>query len=186
MLNIYSFNDGEILVDAPGDSNINRIKNDLVWDINDFLMSQFDLYMFFVCNQPSNSAVCIPVSQFPRKYVLFQKLDNMFFQRTVLSDDEISYYREIMDPFKKMNDDVFRETCCIENVDVEYVAVEDINHLSHLNTMHRSIVPLSRKIALMFPIYISLFGSKEMRILINRSDLLKPIKDIVAKHCVQT
>lgn len=184
MLNTYLFKGNEILINAPGNANENRIKNELIWDINHFLATQFDLYMFSVCRNPSESAICRLVSDFPKKYVAFQKLDDMFIHRKVLSDDEIDFYREIMDPSRKMNDEVFKETCCIENVDIEYVAAENIDQLLSIN-MPSKFMALNRWIISMFPIYISLFGSKEMRIVISRSGLLKPIQNIVVTHCVK-
>ena len=185
MLNTYLFKGNEILIDAPGNANKNRIKNDLIWDVNHFLTAKFTLYTFFVCKQPSNSFFCIPVSTFPKKYLTFQHLDDMFIKRTVLNDDEINYYRAIIDPLRKMNDDVFRETCCVENVDIEYVAAENIDWLLRINIAGKSITSLNRCIISSFPIYISLFGSKEMRIVINQSSLLEPIKEVVKKHCVK-
>ena len=75
MLNTYLFKGNEILIDAPGNANKNRIKNDLIWDINNLLTDRFHLYMFFVCKKPSDSVFCIPVSGFREKYIVFQKLD---------------------------------------------------------------------------------------------------------------
>ena len=184
MLNTYLFKGKEILIDAPGNADKNRIKNDLIWDINNLLTPQFDLYMFFVCKKPSDSVFCRPVSNFPKKYVSFQKLDDMFVQRTIVSDDEINYYRELMDPLRKMDDVVFRETCCIENADIEYVAIESFNQLLNIDMTSKPIISLKRWIISLFPVYISLFGSKEMRIVINQGGLLEPIKEIVVKHCV--
>ena len=66
MLNTYLFKGNEILIDAPGNANKNRIKNDLIWDINHLLITQFNLYMFFVCRKPSDSVFCIQVSSFPK------------------------------------------------------------------------------------------------------------------------
>ncbi len=185
MLNTYFFKDNEILIDAPGSANKNRIKNDLIWDINNLLTTQFNLYTFFVCKKPSDSVFCRLVSSFPKKYLAFQKLDDMFIRQTVLSNDEINCYREIIDPLRKMDDDVFRETCCMENADIEYVAAENFNQLLNIDMASKHITSLSRRIISLFPVYISLFGSKEMRIVINQSDLLESIKRIVVKHCVK-
>ena len=185
MLNTYLFKDNEIFIDAPGNANKNRIKNDLIWDINSLLTTQFNLYMFFVCKKPYDSSFFSLVSNFPKKYIAFQKLDDMFVQRTVLCNDEINCYREIMDPLRKMDDDVFRETCCIENVDIEYVATDNFNHLLNIDMTCKPISSLNSWIISLFPVYISLFGSKEMRIVINQSDLLETIKSIVVKHCVK-
>lgn len=185
MLNTYLFKGNEILINAPGNANKNRIKNDLIWDINNLLTTQFDLYMFFMCKKPSDSVFCRLVPGFHEKYVAFQKLDDMFVQRTVLSNDEIDSYREIMDPLKKMDDDVFRETCYIENVDIEYVAIENFDRLLNIDMTCKPMTSLNRWIISLFPVYISLFGSKEMRIVINQSDLQESIKGIVVKHCVK-
>ena len=169
MLNTYLFKGNEILINAPGNANKNRIKNDLIWDINNLLTTQFDLYMFFMCKKPSDSVFCRLVPGFHEKYVAFQKLDDMFVQRTVLSND----------------DDVFRETCYIENVDIEYVAIENFDRLLNIDMTCKPMTSLNRWIISLFPVYISLFGSKEMRIVINQSDLQESIKGIVVKHCVK-
>lgn len=183
MLNRYSFKDNEILICAPGSSDTNRIKNDLIWDVNSLLADRFKLYTFFVSKKPSDAPFCRRVSDFPPKYISFQKLDDMFVKRRTLSDGEINRYREIMDPSRKMSDDVFGEACCMENVDIEYVAAESFDRLLNANMTSKSKMPLHRWIASLFPVYVSLFGSKEMRIVINRSDLLEPIMAIVTKHC---
>lgn len=184
MINTYLLKGNELLIHAPGNANTNRLKNDLIWDINNFLSTQFDLYMFFVCKNSSDSFFCIPVTNSSGKFVAFQKLDNMFIQRIVLDDDEINYYREIMDPSRQMDDDVFRETCCMENVDIEYVAAENFNQLLDIDIKSKPMMSINRWIISSFPVYISLFSSKEMRIVINQSGLLEPIKEIVAKYCV--
>ena len=186
MLNTYLFKNNEIFIDAPGNADRNRIKNDLLWDINNFLNIQFDLYTFEVSMKPSNSLFCIPVSSFVKKYVEFHKLEDMFIQRTALSNDDVNHYRELMDPARKMSDDVFMEACCVENVDMEYVATSNLEHLSGVDIPEkcRSKKFLNSWLISLFPVYISLFASKEMQIVINQSDLLEPIKDIVLKHCM--
>ena len=184
MLNTYVFIGNEILIDAPGNSNKNKIKNDLVWDINEFLITRFDLYA--VCfRNTSDKFLCRISPKFSKKYAEFQKLDDMFIQRTKLSSDEIFFYRGIMDPKRKMGEDVFREICCIENVDIEYVATEKNNQLKNVDITCKSRTTLNQWIASSFPVYVSLFGSKEMRIVINQSDLLGTIKKIVENHCVK-
>ena len=89
-----------------------------------------------------------------------------------------------MDPLRQMDDDVFREMCCMENVDIEYVGAENFNQLLNIDIKSRSIMSIKRWIISLFPVYISLFSSKEMRIVINQSGLLEPIKEIVVKYCV--
>lgn len=184
MLNLYSFQSNKILIYAPGNANNNRIKNDLIWDINKFLAIKFELYTFYTSRNPSDSFCCKRISTCPKKYISFQKLDDMFITPTTLSSTEINYYREFMDPLKKMEDDVFKEACCLENVDVEYIAVENKRHLFNMDIIGPP-KKLWRKLSTNFPIYISLFGAKEVKIIINQEDLLKPILDIVIKHCVK-
>ena len=185
MLNTYLFKGNEILIDAPGRSNKNKIKNDLIWDINNLLTAQFGLYTFFICSNKKDSFFCVPLSDTLKKHIAFQKLDSMFVERTVLSDNEVNYYREIIDPSKKMDDDVFRETCCMENVDMEYVATKNFDWLFGVNISCKSMKALNCWITSSFPVYISLFGSKEMRIVINQSSLMESIKEIVVKHCIK-
>lgn len=183
MLNTYLIKGNEIFIEARGNANINRIKNDLIWDINNLLNAQYDLYTFYACRSQTDLEYYFPISGYSRKYVAFKKLDNMFIHRTVLSSEEIKYYRRIMDPSMKMNDDVFRESCCIENVDMEYVAIKDINQLLCVDRHFRTTASFTRWIISSAPVYISLFGAKEMRIVINYSSLLEQIKALVLKHC---
>ena len=184
MVNTYLLKGNEVLIEAPGKANKNKIKNDLVWDLNEFLISKFDLYMFFTSRKTSDSFFCVPISKFFEKYLVFHKLDDMFIRRKTFSNEEFEHYRELMDPLKRMNDDVFRETCCMENVDIEYIAIEDISEINNLDKMYKSARMLKRKIATIFPVYVSLFGSREVRIVVNRKALVEPIKDVVKKHCV--
>ena len=107
----------------------------------------------------------------------------MFTHRTVLSDDEIKLYREIMDPSMKMNEDVFRESCCLENVDMEYVAIEDINQLLCIDRRFNTTASFNRWIKYSVPVYVSLFGAREMRIIVNQSSLLEQIQALVLIHC---
>lgn len=185
MQNTYLCKGNEIWIEAPGDGSKNRIKNDLVWDINKLLAARFHLYRFFLCKEPPASAFCIPVSGFFQKYIAFQPLDDMFLQTRVLRDDEMNRYREIMDPSRKIKDDVFREMCCMENVDAEYVAAGSLDCLSNTEKAGKSMASFRRHILSYFPVYISLFGAKEMQIVVNQSGLLEPILGIVAKHCVE-
>lgn len=185
MQNTYLRKGNEIWIEAPGDGSKNRIKNDLVWDINKLLAIQFHLYRFFLCKKPPASALCIPVSGFPPKYIAFQPLDDMFLHPRVLQDDEMNRYREIMDPSRKIKDDVFREMCCLENVDAEYVTAGSLDCLSNTEKTCKSMASFRRHILSSFPVYISLFGAREMQIVVNQSGLLEPILGIVAKHCVE-
>ncbi len=84
MLNTYLIKkNNEILIEAPGNANMNKIKNDLIWDINSLLTARYDLYMFFECKKHFDSAFCIPISGFLKKYVAFEKLNDMFIHRKV-------------------------------------------------------------------------------------------------------
>ncbi len=183
MRNTYTFKDNKILIEAPGNANMNRLKNDLIWDINNFLGAQYNLYAFHVCKIHTDQEYYFPIFGLSRKYVAFKKLDNMFTHRTVLSDDEIKLYREIMDPSMKMNEDVFRESCCLENVDMEYVAIEDINQLLCIDRRFNTTASFNRWIKYSVPVYVSLFGAREMRIIVNQSSLLEQIQALVLIHC---
>lgn len=183
MRNTYLFKDNKILIEAPGNANMNRLKNDLIWDINNFLSAQYDLYTFYVCKSHTDLEYYFPIFGLSRKYVAFKKLDNMFTHRTVLSDEEIKLYREILDPSMKMNEDVFRESCCLENVDMEYVATEDINQLLCVDRGFNTTASFNRWIRYSVPVYISLFGAREMRIIVNQSSLLEQIQELVLMHC---
>lgn len=183
MVNKYCVKANEIWIEAPGSARMNKIKNDLIWDLNEFLSNMFELYAVFLSKKPVALALSKRVSVFPKKYVAFRELDDMFVKRTVLSNEEIDRYRKTMDPLNRMDDAVFNELCCMENVDIEYVAVENANQLFNKDMADVSLRQIHGYIVTRFPIYVSLFGFKEMKIVINRKELLKPIIAIVSKHC---
>lgn len=181
MINFYCVKDNVILITAQGSSRRNKIKNDLIWDINSFLADRFEMYAISECHSPPTSAYYIPISKNSKKYLTLQKLDDMFFSCKMLSDEEIEYYRSIMDPYRKIDDEIFKEMCCFENIDIEYIA-------SEFDSFDKDFLPTTlsiRQARSLFPVYVSLFGAKEVKIVVNRSDLLNPIKEIIEKYCVK-
>ncbi len=107
MLNTYSIHGNEIWIDAPGNSNTNRLRNDLIWAINGYLSTQFDLFAFHVQRKLPEGALYKRISSVPVRYAVFQELDDMFVHPSHLSDEEVEQYRKIIDPLGKMADDVF-------------------------------------------------------------------------------
>ena len=107
----------------------------------------------------------------------------MFIQRRTLGGDEIEYYRKILDPMEKMNDDVFSESCCVENTDLEYVAVKDIDMVLASNLKVKSATAFRSWLKSSVPVCVSVFGSKEMTIIINQKSLQQHIFEIVLMHC---
>ena len=83
----------------------------------------------------------------------------------------------------KMQEDVFRESCCMENVDMEYVAVKDLDSLLRAGNRFKTPASFIRWMISTAPVYISMFGAKEMRISVNCSDLLKQIEELVMIYC---
>lgn len=183
MFNAYTFKGNEILIEAPGSTNCNRLKNDLIWDINSYLSKRYALYTFFLCKAQPIEEMFFPLSGLSRKYIAFQKLDSMFINPCVKAEDEITYYRSILDPLKKMNEDVFYEACCMENVDMQYVAIEDIGILTQRDVAFKSVASFNRWVTSTMPVYVSLFGAREMKIVINCNDVKDDISRIVFRHC---
>lgn len=183
IVNTCLFNGNEILIEAPGDSNSNIIKSNLIWDINSFLSNQFDLYVYYLCRTvPTRNSYRL-LSKFPKKYIAFHKLDNIFIQPQTISDKELNYYRKIADPLRKIDDDVFKEALLVENADIEYVAVERLEQLMSLELSGKR-KKINQQIISFVPVYISLFGAKEIHMVINREDLLKSVQDICVRHCI--
>ncbi len=183
MLNTYLFSGNKILVNAPGNSSKNRIKNALLWDINTYLSAKLDLYMFFVSKNSPAPLLCVPLPSPSKKVLAFQPLDDMYIVPQALPKTEIAHYRSIMDPKRKIDDDVFREMCHTETADIEYIAAESTQQLLSID-VPRSRRALRRQIAASFPVYVSIFGSKELEIVVNCDSLIGPIQAIVRKHCV--
>jgi hypothetical protein len=107
----------------------------------------------------------------------------MFIQRKSLGSDEIERYRKMLDPTKKMDDDVFAESCCVENTDMEYVAVKDIDKVLTNDVKVKSTSAFMRWLKSSVPVYVSVFGAKEMTIIINQESLQQHIFEIVLMHC---
>ncbi len=187
MINVFQVKNNEILIESPGKSSVNKIKNDLIWDINQLLLSLgYSLYVFSINRMPINSLICFPFTKKPQKYLVINQLDESFINRSKINKNELNNYRRIMDPFYKMSDDVFFELCCIENTDVEYFAIngELDSFLQQIESKKTKMI--DKRIRLSAQIFISLFGFKEMQITINNNDLMGPIVNIVSSHCVWT
>ena len=101
-----------------------------------------------------------------------------------MSDKEVEQYRKIMDPLGKMADDVFEDACCMENVDLEYIAVSDTDQLLNADLTCRSVKAFERKVRSAFPVYVSILGAKEMLLTIRQDGLLEPIQSIVKRYCI--
>lgn len=183
MLNTYTFKENEILIEAPGSANYNRLKNDLIWEINSYLSKRYALYMFFLCKSQPVEDTFFSLLGLSRKYIAFQKLDSRFINRCVKTEEEITCYRTILDPLKKMTEDVFYEACCMENVDMQYVAIEDIGIFTRRDITFKSAASFNRWVTSTMPVYVSLFGAREMKIVINCNDVKDDINRIVFRHC---
>ena len=184
MFNTYSIHGNEIWIDAPGNSNTNRLWNDLIWALNGYLSARVDLYKFHVQRKLPEGALYKCISSVPARYAVFQELDDMFVRPTHLSDKEVEQYRKIMDPLGEMADDVFEDACRMENVDLEYIAASDTDQLLNTDLTCRSVKAFECKVRSAFPAYVSLFGAKEMRLTIHQDGLLKPIHSIVKRYCI--
>ena len=107
MINVFQVKNNEILIESPGKSSVNKIKNDLIWDINQLLLSLgYSLYVFSINRMPINSLICFPFTKKPQKYLVINQLDESFINRSKINKNELNNYRRIMDPFYKMSDDV--------------------------------------------------------------------------------
>ncbi len=184
MHNIYRIRENNISIWAPGSSDKNRIKNDMVWDINQFLNSRYHLYSFYETRKVLGYSYVIPITGFFRSYMIFQKLDDEFIERRTIHDEDIAFYRETLDPKRKMADEVFKESLCMENVDMEYVAVKDISELTqHCKESFKSPKSCRQRLKFSAPVYVSMFGAKEMEIYVNDMGVFAPLTAIITKYC---
>ena len=169
MKNIFTVTGNLIQIEAPGSARKNRIQNDLLWDVNSFLASQYELYTIERCTRNG--------------HLEFERLDRMFIEPVLLSDAEIAYYRGILDPHHKMDDAVFIESCCVENVDMDYAALRNVEQVKCSACSFRNGNTFFRWLVSSAPVYISLFGAKEMRIYVNASGLQEKLEAIVRQYC---
>lgn len=184
MINTYTLvNKDEIFIEAPGSSSKNRIKNNLVWDVNSFLNAKYELYSFEICRKKLKSENCLIVPFAKDRCVVFQRLDSMFINPTILSDDELQYYRRMMDPHGKMDDAVFKEACCLENVDMQYVAIKNIECYIQNGLSFESNSNLSQWIQSSCAVYASMFGAREIRMIVNHDAIKAQLLAIIANHC---
>ena len=186
MDNRYSINKNCIKIFAPGSSRTNRVKNDLLWEINQELVKTFQLLSLHTTKskvEGEDVVACISVKSIPSKYLVLKKLNRMFIDTDSIEDAEARKLHAEIDP--KMDYDVFKETCCVENVDLEYIAVNAEDFLSDLLTKSESISSIKRYIKSTAPIYVSFFSNKEMTLLFNDLAMQKHVLPIAEKHCTR-
>lgn len=184
MDNRYSINKDCIKIFAPGSSRANRIKNDLLWEINQELGKTFQLLSLHTTKskvEGEDVVACIAVKSITPKYLVLKKLDRMFIDADSIDEAEARKLHAEIDP--KMDYDVFKETCCVENVDMEYIAVNEDVFLRDLMAKSDSISSIKRYIKSTAPIYVSFFSNKEMTLLFNDLAMQKHVLPIVEKHC---
>lgn len=107
---------------------VERLPNQMIWDINNFLMKNANLYEFYFSkHRESNERIKISKPLFGRnKYLCFEKLNQIYVK--VVDYDE----QECRDEYIKHADEVadfniFREIYLMETInELNYIAVENI------------------------------------------------------------
>ena len=186
MNNVYSIKGSTFEIVASGSPNRNRLKNDLIWELNSFLATKYDLYSFIVKRHVQTTDVCDYSLICGKLIAEFTCLDKCFFSQVIsLSESEFDYYRHILDPKKKTDNDVFRESLLLENTDLEYIAVSNLRDRLLTEEQFKSKTLFHQWIVSVSSVYVSLFSAKEMTIKINEKTLVEPIKKIIKKYCVR-
>lgn len=183
MINKALVKGNEIVIMAPGNSNSNKIKNDLIWDINIFLSANYRLYSFSLSRTKIDSYICQSIIKIPSRYISINALDEILKKRYEVNDDDLKKYRKIIDPQQKISNDVFKELCCMENLDSEYFAIDGDIYDFVREIKGASVKQVRKNIETKSAIYVSLFGFKEMRIKVNNTNLMDSIIKIVNEHC---
>ena len=182
--NKFVTNGNEIYVYAPGNANSNKLKNELIWDINNALSE--DLHLFWVSkrNHHGKSLKSILESCYsPKINVVFSELDQSLLKPKAMNKEDILNYKKLVDPKGRIEDDVFFELCCLENVDIEYIATQSPLSAQQKSISFRSVSSYNKWLISSFPVYVSLFGATEMRIIINDPKYSDLVITLVEKHC---
>ena len=72
MLNTYSIHGNEIWIDAREIPIPTGFRNDLIWAINGYLSTQFDLFAFHVQRKLPEGALYKRISSVPVRYAVFK------------------------------------------------------------------------------------------------------------------
>ncbi len=172
------------------EKSADRIKNDLLWDINTYLNKRFELYDFSESIRPQwvNSYVkAIPMNDFGDKKLYIFNLDKIFINRVVIDEDEIRQQHDIIDP--KMDYEYFKEWYAVETVDIEYFAVKSLQEFElgfqkyNKGASRKKIIQTIKLIA---DVYVSMYDSCNMELHFNDNNVKDDILSIVMAHCIQT
>ncbi len=175
MINSVRIKDNEILVVAEGSTNRNRIKNIIIWKLNSMLSLKYNLFQFFISKR-SNDDYSFPFSiGLHQRFIVFKELDKLFIEKQTVSETDILQYKQAIDPKNKISDDVFYEMCCLENVDIEYVAIKSLKEFSNISLKFKNKKFFQEWIESEFPVYVSLFSSREVKIVVNDDTIFNDI-----------
>lgn len=106
---------------------VERLPNKLVWAINSFLASKYELYEYYVSNAKAGEYQVELPSLFPRlkKYICLGKLHETYIQHNKSSEQEM--HEEFKKHPEVQSYDEFCELYLMETIcEIKYIAVNDI------------------------------------------------------------
>lgn len=164
---------------------IERFPNQLIWDINSFLMQQFDLYELYF-SQRKESELSFKISKFfsfRNKYLCFDKLNEMYKGTIDYNEEELySEYLKHKDEFTDFN--AFKEIYLMETInELNYVAVDDFKSFYETVDKLRE-KNLKSSIYNSFPVCIFIGDHDWMEIHIRDLKIQKSLNSIISKHII--
>ena len=193
MINYYYIDSNSLTISTETSNNKrnrNRIKNNLLWEINSYLSKRFELYDFSVDRRPrifNRYIESIPIKSFRKNMLNLYKLDETLVTPVVVDDIEIREQHKIIDP--ELDYECFKKWYTVETIDIEYFATEDLKNFKKTfikdlkGTSRKDIIKTLKEIA---DVYISMHDSSGMELFFNERKAIEDVLSIVKAHCKQS
>lgn len=193
MTNWYHLTADTITIFAKKFKKHNELINyRLFCEINTYLAERCTLYEFFCSFRNTiyyedRFIESIKISGLFRKYMHLYKMDDSLITIKKYDETELRAQHRMLCP----NDDYeyFKEWYGIGLVDIEYFAVsksidfKTVFTRQFIGYSRKDIINAIKKIAL---IYVSMYDSNRMEIIINNKEIYNNVLKIVKKHCIRS
>lgn len=175
------------------EKNIKFLPIKMIWEINNYLKKQFDLYEYIesLTKDDNNGDIKYKIGMLNIKYLYLNKMNNPIFYENILKNKEYSEnLRKLYEENKNhiSNFEEFKNIYLFEFQDIQYIAVKNIDNIDKIikDNIKKSAKKIKNLIIMNSSILIDINDATDMTIYVNK-EYLKDIEEILKKYgCEKT
>lgn len=169
-------------------NNYDFIPVKMIWEINNYLKQQFDLYEYIESakNDDNIGNIKYKIGGFNIKYLYLNKMNNPIFYKNIMDNEEYNEnLRKLYEENKNSisNFEEFENIYLFEFQDIQYIAVHNIDLVNQIikDNKKKRIYKIKELIIMNSPISINIDDATDMTIYL-KNEYLKDIEEILKKY----